>query len=76
MVGSRPPGCTGCGKTPHGGRQLNLQETSPTDRYEVRQGGLPVGRFRSVVAAATFMAGKPGATVHTIDPATDAPPPA
>ena len=64
MVGARVPGCRGCAKTAHGGR-VHVPELGDGDRYEVRQTGKVLGRFRSVVAAATFATGHPGATVHT-----------
>lgn len=77
MVGTRPPGCTDCPKTPHGGRQLNVAEGDGL-RLEVRHAGRVIGRFRSVRTATSFMAGKPGATLHpatTAHTATDGPVP-
>lgn len=68
MVGAKGPGCAGCAKTPHGGRTTDQTARGSEDRYEVRLDGEVIGRFRSVVAASTFMAGRHGATVHQVTP--------
>lgn len=72
MVGAKVPGCAGCAKTQHGGRTID-QTGVGDERYEVRLDGEVIGRFRSVVAASTFMAGRHGATVHTVTPSTGQP---
>lgn len=63
------PGCAGCAKTPAGGRTVDQTERGE-ERYEVRLDGEVLGRFRSVVAASTFMAGRRGATVHQVTPSS------
>lgn len=66
---TKVPGCSDCPKTRAGGRSLTIGAES-SKRYQVRsKTGEDIGTpFSSVVAAATFMSGHPGATVHDIKP--------
>jgi hypothetical protein len=66
MAYDKIPGCTDCGRTAHGGRTIEPSITPENARYEVRRADKSIGKFNSAVAAATFMRGHPGATLHTV----------
>lgn len=67
------PGCKSCGQRTASGGVPYVLELDGTERFEVRLAGVPLQRFRSAVAAATFSRGTVGATVHLVDLTADPP---